>query len=126
MCKSAELQLARGEVISGLFVYASLTRSILDMENQRDMERTLEAKRVFRDKGARLIAVANAVPFLSSRNKSELILSGQLLINVADLLGNAHTDDEKELISKLTFVIAKKLKVVYLESDALDISVDEA
>ena len=95
------------EAIYVAFAYDTVFVSILDIEDPKDYERLLDAKRAFREKGSRLIASINLFPlysyfelFFNVPKKDDLLIGGQLLLAIGDFLGSVHNgDDFNEAIS---------------------------
>lgn len=106
------------ELIYVAFAYDTVIVSILDIENPKDYERLLEAKREYREKGSRLIASVNSFPaydflqlFLNIPAKNNLLVAGQSLLAIGDLIGNAHGGDEMMSISQYKYLLLNKLGV---------------
>lgn len=112
------IALAIEETIYVAFAYDTVIPSVLDIEHQKDYERILEAKKEFREKGSRLIATVNSFPaynFLAQifdiPTKKDLLVAGQSLLAMGDLIGSAHDGDDLVALSQFKYLITNRLGI---------------
>jgi hypothetical protein len=116
------------EAIFVAFTYDTVIASTWDIVNPQDHERLLEAKKEFREKGSRLVASISSFKaysylelFFNIPSKDDLMIAGQSLLEMGNLIGNAHGGNELTTLSQYKYLLANKLGVKLPSWEEIDL-----
>lgn len=116
------------EAIFVAFAYDKVIVSILDIEKSEELEMMLEAKKEFQEKGSRLVASISSFyayryieNFFNIPTKDDLLIAGLSLLEMGNLLGNAHGKDELTTLSQYKYLLADKLGVKLPKWEEIDL-----